>query len=461
MDLKMRAIILGLFLIAGSLDAAAASQTPHPEFNTPSACNGYPEFCNLKYAEATFAATHNANVSGAYQITFLNQTKSLTQQLDDGIRALMLDIDYMFGVPTLCHGNNKCSLGWLSTEKGFGEIKSWLDKNPNEVVTLIFESYVNADDLQKSLDEAGLMDFAFVPKDIAQPDWSTTLGEMISTGRRLVIFTVQGSDYRDSYLNNRSAFMQAGLLYGNYYLRQSAYSGTEQGSWACDCVDGRPCNNARTQLYVVNHFITSFIGTGDINSAKFVNRTPSVLRHAEQCKQQRGRANFIAVDFYQTGAGPVVSARALNGVVDDRYTYKDIHACNKDYQCWSHCDTFCVKPAIKRGKAGCAADPNAFYDPIYSGTCWTCPTGYYRTWDPVTSGTACATSWFGKKSHATRVFDAACNKHYTSTSFWDPNGYCWDCEGYDRTWHPVTGWNACVEPTSGDPTEDQDIKDDL
>lgn len=428
----------------------------------PSACNGFSEFCSLKYAEATFATTHNANVSQAYQITFLNQTKSLTQQLDDGIRALMLDIDYnLFKVPTLCHGNDKCSLGWLSTKSGFGEIKTWLDKNPNEVVTLIFESYVEADDLQSSLNDAGLMDYAYVPKNISTPSWDDTLGDMISSGKRLVIFTVQGSDYRKNFYANNAKFMAAGLLNGNYYIRQSAYSGDLEGKWSCDCVDGRKCDNPITQLYVANHFVPGPVGTGDITNAGFVNRTPSVLTHAESCNKKIGRTNFIAVDFYETGAGPIVAARALSGVVDDSLKYNDQHNCRNDYQCWSRCDTFCVKPAIKKGKSGCGENPKSFYDPIDGGTCWTCPDGYKRTWDSVKSKTACAKSWFGKKSHATKQFDSACDKHYTSTSFGDPNGYCWDCEGYDRTLHPVTGWNACVEPASGDPTEKEDIKDEL
>lgn len=53
--------------------------------------------------------------------------------------------------------------------------------------------------------------------------------------------------------------------------------------------------------------------------------------------------------------------------------------------------------------------PDGFCDPENGGECWTCPDDYNRTWDPVTSATACAKrgflgiSWFGKTSPATFV----------------------------------------------------------
>lgn len=44
------------------------------------------------------------------------------------------------------------------------------------------------------------------------------------------------------------------------------------------------------------------------------------------------------------------------------------------------------KKAIYKGKPGC---DRGFKDPIYGGTCWTCPSGYRRTAFAVNSGKAC------------------------------------------------------------------------
>lgn len=120
--------------------------------------------------------------------------------------------------------------------------------------------------------------------------------------------------------------------------------------------------------------------------------------------------------------------------------------------CWQDCPTgyrddggYCAKPApsFKNAslevKLGCPA--GGFPDP--NGNCYSCPSGFNRTWDPVTAGTACAKTLVGPFSNATLL-----GKNLTtcpSGSFFDPNGNCYRCpSGSVRTASAVTSPQACA-----------------
>lgn len=103
-----------------------------------------------------------------------------------------------------------------------------------------------------------------------------------------------------------------------------------------------------------------------------------------------------------------------------------------------------VQPAVKTGITGCPS--GSFGDP--NGKCYQCPSGFNRTWDPVTSGTACSKSWAGPFASATYMgTPASCG----SDSFFDPQngGECWKCPtDYRRTLYPVSASNACAKTIS-------------
>ena len=93
-------------------------------------------------------------------------------------------------------------------------------------------------------------------------------------------------------------------------------------------------------------------------------------------------------------------------------------------------------------KVGCK--DGFFNDPLYG--CYQCPSGYYRTLDNVKWGTACAKSIAGPFSFATAGGKPtlAC----AAPSFSDPinGGTCWTCPtGYRRTLNPVDGDKACAQ----------------
>ena len=112
----------------------------------------------------------------------------------------------------------------------------------------------------------------------------------------------------------------------------------------------------------------------------------------------------------------------------------------------------------------------AFQDPRNGGEWWRCPQGYARNLNPVTSPNACTSvnikfdgvnfldprgggEWWGCPAGFSRtVFpvdgDKACEKGLDrpSGAFLDiGRGEYWTCEGWDRTWDPVTSGTACSQ----------------
>src|SRR5688572_11582358 len=62
-------------------------------------CNGAAELCDRRYDAVTYPTTHNAMSAGAEGWTHSYQRYGIARQLDDGIRALMLDVHDFGGEP--------------------------------------------------------------------------------------------------------------------------------------------------------------------------------------------------------------------------------------------------------------------------------------------------------------------------------------------------------------------------
>lgn len=95
---------------------------------------------------------------------------------------------------------------------------------------------------------------------------------------------------------------------------------------------------------------------------------------------------------------------------------------------------------------------SGFYDPIYGGTCWSCPGdvdsygAFIRSATAVTESDAC---WRVPKEHfnrATKVKNTPWAWECSSGTFWDPKGACYQCSGDTprRTAYPVDHEKACA-----------------
>jgi hypothetical protein len=168
-----------------SLNAVAA-----PAERQTNPCNGHTALCDRQYSNITFVGTHDSAFVGF--LPTQNQHFTVAQQLSAGVRFLQAQTHLLNGNLQLCH--TSCVAENAGTLQNYlSTIKSFLDANPHEVITLLL---VNGDFqsptlFDKTFKGVGLDTYAFVPSTSPNPlpigSWPT-LGEMIVAGKRLVVF---------------------------------------------------------------------------------------------------------------------------------------------------------------------------------------------------------------------------------------------------------------------------------
>ena len=265
--------------------------------NIKGQCNGSALLCNKKYNEVAYLTTHNAYNSGEDNFSLPNQNFNITSQLNNGVRALMIDVYDVLGTPTVYHGTS--ILGSAPFLDYLSDIKSFLDLNPNEIVTIILECYISANEIEYELTQAGLMPFLY--SHVTGNSWPT-LQNMINNGERLVIF----SDVDDASAN------QSWYHYVWDHAVETHYTNHSQNDFSCDFNRGDSIND----LFILNHFVTnSVLGTGDESQSAIVNANPYFINRVLQCQQEKNKfPNFITVDFYELG-NCIDVVNQVNGII--------------------------------------------------------------------------------------------------------------------------------------------------
>lgn len=262
------------------------------------ACNGLPELCDRPYDEVAYLTTHNAYSTSADGFTtpLPNQQLSMSRQLADGVRGLMLDTYEHNGRGFLCHG--ACGpWGQRPLVDGLEEIRVFLDDHPNEVVTLIIEAYLSESMTEADFVESGLIDYVYphVPGD----PWPT-LGEMIDWGTRLVVLTDDPAVTLDWH------------LYVWEYAWETPFSFGQISDFTCEENRGTPPDD----LFILNHFLTGPLG-GVRRKASSVNDFWLLYARAVECwgyeptNPDSGLPSFVTVDHYDLG-NPLGVVVALN-----------------------------------------------------------------------------------------------------------------------------------------------------
>lgn len=293
--------------------------------DTARACNGHPELCDRPYDEVVQAATHNAMSSPDVVQVWPEHDGTIAEQLDAGIRTLLIDTHFWTDVATpeqvttldpaippalaaravqrandrfgardglfLCH--NHCVWGGRPLVDGLGDVRAFLDANPDEVVTLIVQDETPANDTVAEFASAGLEPFLYVHDEGA--GWPT-LGEMIDAGQRLVVFAENGGPPPAWY---HTAFA---------HMADTPFGFASPEEMSCEPNRGP----ADAPLLLMNHWLSR--AAPDRQAASLVNAHDAVVDRARRCERERGQLpNFVAVDFY--GIGEVVEAvDTLNGV---------------------------------------------------------------------------------------------------------------------------------------------------
>lgn len=220
--------------------------------------------------------------------------------------------------PHVCH--TSCELldagtlsSWLS------EIKTWMDSNPNDVVTILLVNGAGAtaSELASAYTRSGLSDYAYMPASSAATTTWPTLQELISNGTRAMNFVATLADNTGAtYLMNEFD-----------YIFENDYDNSEVSDFSCDV--NRPSNLANDTstaissgyMPLMNHFLyeNQLFGIQSPNES-YANVTNgasgagNLASAAATCASTYGKApNFLLVDF--TNMGPAIdTVDSLNGV---------------------------------------------------------------------------------------------------------------------------------------------------
>jgi hypothetical protein len=265
-----------LFVLPLLVACGDSGSGPAPE---PQPCNGSPVLCDRAFDEVAYVTTHNAYANAADGFAGPNQENDVPTQLERGARALMLDVYDLGGEVVQYHGIQ--ALGVRPLRETLLELKDFLDANPREVVSLIFESYVPGEMLAAEFDAVGLTEMAH--SQVPGEAWPT-LGAMIEGGARLVVFTDSGGGAR-SWLHP---------VWNHAF--ETHYSFAEPEDFDCAPNRGDPAH----PLFILNHFLTQTLGSAAL--AEQVNYNPLLEERVARCASENDAfPNFITVDFENIG----------------------------------------------------------------------------------------------------------------------------------------------------------------
>lgn len=329
-------------------------------FASPIACNGSPALLSKRYNEVAYATTHNGQ---SYKNSLVhNQDKTITEQLQAGIRAIKIPLWYgcdMHGraIVSACHGMSKSLLYCRNEQQIIDRVpciwrehaKKFLqDMAPafSALRNALYVAYGEHDS------EHGLIPFPHGMFDPAQQPFKDICKEVCTFldthPYEVVTFILE--DFTDNIPLIAAAIQESGLLhyvhaqninnpwptlkemidsgkrmiiflrsndvvhYVNYpwlaplwdYAWDTRYDFTRIADFKRDQIPhrGKDAYEQRNRypknkLFIVYHFITPFAG-GSKKWARRANRV-SILKHRlNKLKMQTGHIpNFVQVDFFE------------------------------------------------------------------------------------------------------------------------------------------------------------------
>ncbi len=242
-----------------------------------------------QYDKVCFLMTHNAMNSSERGFTIPNQTHSVTNQLKNGVRGLMLDTyDGTNGVALTYHAT--ALLGQEKLVDVMKEIKDFLLANKKEVVTIIFQNDGSNVQLEKAIDSIGLNTMTFIHNN---GDAWPTLQTMVDNNQRLVLFVENNKLPRASY-----------LMYAWGTTFDTKYTYKNVNEFDSDVNRG---GGGSKELYLVNHWLQSGIGLPDKTLAPQANKRSVISKRVQDCSAANSHfINYLGVDFYEIGDAKAV-----------------------------------------------------------------------------------------------------------------------------------------------------------
>jgi hypothetical protein len=288
------------------------------------ACNNSPLLCGRDYNNITYMGAHDSafirNQSNDFTVSG-NQFYNATTALSAGIRLLQAQVHNLNGTLELCHTD--CSLlDAGSLESFLSPIKTWMDDNPNEVVTLLL---VNSDNEPASsfgsvFDSSGISKYGYTPTSTTGPisTWPT-LQSLIKANTRLVIFVAS--------ITYDSAFPY--LLSEFDYVFETTFDVISLSGFNCSLQRPSTLSSATAAVSsgymgLVNHFADTLEAFGitipdvdniTITNSPSTNTTGASGLNAQQCESEWDvKPTFMLVDFWNVGPS-IQTADNINGIV--------------------------------------------------------------------------------------------------------------------------------------------------
>jgi hypothetical protein len=245
------------------------------------ACNGHVELCTRTLDEVVLAGAHNAMASSYDNFAVPNQALGIAEQLELGVRAFLLDTYETDEGLFFCHTN--CLLGAIPMLFQLDEIRSFLERNPNEVIAFLIEDYIEPTQFESAMTDAQLANQTVT-------NLSLTLGELLDRNERILVVSEHAGPppawYHPMY---ESIFVDTPFDFSSVDELRSPES--------CSLLRGQDAN----PLLLVNHWVADPVPSAEI--AAETNTSELLVERATRCAQERGHAmaNVVAVDFVETG----------------------------------------------------------------------------------------------------------------------------------------------------------------
>jgi hypothetical protein len=294
-------------------------------------CNGHAALCDRRVDQVAFLATHNAMAAPDEPgWLFATQDAGIPKQLDDGVRALMIDTQYGISTPRgvatritgentsraklvaevgesfvataerigrrigrnpngeqqifLCH--TLCEVGATRAVEALRSVHRFLVRHPEEVVVLSIQDETSAADTAEVIRASGLVDEVYLGD--AQRPWPT-LRELIDRDERVIVLA-----------ENRAGgapwiHHQPGVVQETPFLFRSVAA--LEAPTNCDPNRGGTAGS----LLLINHWVDT-PPAPRVTIARRVNAHDFLAPRVARCRKQRGMLpNLISVDFYRQG----------------------------------------------------------------------------------------------------------------------------------------------------------------
>lgn len=286
-------------------------------------CNNSPRICDQPYDTVTYLGAHNSPFLRDPSTLFTssgNQYFNTTVQLSAGVRLLSAQIHVASNPKTsqrelhVCHSS--CGIFDAgSLVRWLLEVRTWMDANPHDVVTLVLinKHKVDARELEGVYSQADIAHYAYVPPQVDRPPppsneniqtWPT-LNDMIDRDTRLVSFIQPLKVERENapYLLDQFTFVW-----------ENPYDVTDPTNFTCQ--PDRPSEpneisamQKTGRLFLMNHMLywQQLFGI-KVPDSRNIQKTNAwggeggLGSHMLECVQlARRQPTFVLVDFFNVG----------------------------------------------------------------------------------------------------------------------------------------------------------------